>query len=120
MEEKLIFSRGSSFDNHIMKLVGSFLWGGILGAAAVLLHSAYVPFGVLLALLGSGVGIWLLGRAWGLRRYKVLAGLAWAFMTLRAGSPGVGGELLVQGNFAGNALVVAGVAMLVIAVTTRV
>lgn len=120
MEEKLIFSLESSPDNHTMKLLGSFLWGGILGAAAVLLHSAYVPIGVLLALLGSGVGIWLLGRAWGLRRYKVLAAIAWALVTLRAGSPGVGGELLVQGNFAGNALVVAGLAMLLIAVMTRV
>lgn len=103
-----------------MKLVGSFLWGGILGVAAVLLHDAYLPFGLLLALLGSGVGIWLLGRAWGMRRYKLLASIAWALMTLRGGSPGVGGELLVQGNFAGNALVVAGFAMLIIAVTTRV
>lgn len=103
-----------------MKLFGSLAWGGILGAAAVLLHSAYVPFGVLLALLGSGVGIWLLGRAWGMRRYKVLAAIGWSLMTLRGGSPGVGGELLVQGNFAGNALVVAGFAMLVIAITTRV
>lgn len=103
-----------------MKLVGSLLWGGILGAAAVLLHSAYVPLGLLLALLGSAVGIWLIGREWGMRRYKVLAAIAWAFMTLRAGSPGVGGELLLQGNFTGNALVVAGFAMLVIAVTTKV
>ena len=102
-----------------MKLVGSFIWGVILGAAAVLLHSAYVPFGLLLALIGSGVGIWLLGRAWGMRRYKVLAAIGWALMIWRSGLPGVGGELLVQGNFAGNALVVAGFAMLVIAVTTR-
>lgn len=99
-----------------MKLIGSLIWGGVLGAAAVLLHSAYLPFGLILALLGSGVGIWLLGRAWGLRRYKVLAAIGWALVTLRGGSPGVGGELLVQGNFAGNALVVGGFAMLVLAV----
>lgn len=102
-----------------MKFVGSFIWGGVLGAAAVLLHSAYVPFGLVLALLGSGVGVWLIGKAWGMRRYKVLAAIAWALVTLRGGSPGIGGELLVQGNFAGNALVVAGFAMLVFAVTTR-
>ena len=120
MEEKLTFSPESSPDNHTMKLVGSFLWGGILGIAAVLLHNAYVPFGIALALLGSGIGIWLLGKAWGMRRYRVLAAIAWALMTLRGGSPGAGGELLVQGNFAGNALVVAGFAMLVIAVTTKV
>jgi hypothetical protein len=102
-----------------MRAFGSLLWGAILGAAAVLLHSAFVPFGVLLALLGSGVGIWLIGRAWGARRYKVLAGFGWAFMTWRGGAPGVGGEILVQGNFAGNALVVAGFAMLIVAVATK-
>jgi hypothetical protein len=101
-----------------MKLIGSLIWGGILGAAAVLLHSAYVPFGLILALLGSGIGIWLIGRMWGLRRYKVISAMSWALVALRAGSPSVGGELLVQGNFAGNALVVGGFAMLVTAIAT--
>jgi hypothetical protein len=103
-----------------MKLIGSLIWGGILGAAAVLLHSAYVPFGLILALLGSGVGIWLIGRAWGMRRYKVLAAIVWALVALRGGTPGIGGELLVQGNFAGNALVVGGFAMLLFTIWARV
>jgi len=103
-----------------MRLVGSFVWGAILGVAAVLLHDAYVPFGLILALLGSGVGIWLLGRAWGLRRYKILASIGWALAVLIGGTPGVGGELLVQGNFAGNALVIAGLATIVFAVIAPV
>jgi hypothetical protein len=103
-----------------MKLIGSLIWGGILGAAAVLLHNAYVPFGLVLALLGSGIGIWLIGRSWGLRRYKFLSAIGWAAVALRGGTPSVGGELLVQGNFAGNALVVGGFAMLAIAVWARV
>lgn len=103
-----------------MKLVGSFIWGGVLGAAAVLLHSAYVPFGLVLALLGSAIGIWIIGRAWGLRRYKVLAAIGWTLVTLRGSLPGIGGELLIQGNFAGNALVVAGFAMLLFVVSVRV
>lgn len=103
-----------------MKLIGSFIWGGILGVAAVLLHSAYVPLGLILALFGSGVGIWLIGRVWGMRRYKVLAAIGWAFMVLLGGSPGVGGELLVQGNSIGNALVIAGFAMHISAIATRV
>ena len=101
-----------------MKLIGSLSWGGILGAAAVLLHNAYVPFGLVLALLGSGIGIWLIGRAWGMRRYKVVSAIGWAFVILRGGTPSIGGELLVQGNFAGNALVVGGFVMLVIAIAT--
>lgn len=120
MEEKQIFSPELRPEYHLMKLVGAFVWGGVLGAAAVLLHGAYVPFGLILALLGSGLGIWLLGRGWGLRRYKVLAAIGWAFATLIGSSPGVGGELLVQGNFAGNALVIAGLAMLVFAVVSPV
>lgn len=103
-----------------MRLVGSLVWGTILGAAAVLLHDAYVPFGLILALVGSGTGIWLLGRAWGMRRYKVVAAIGWALATLVGGSPGVGGELLVQGNFSGNALVIAGLAVLVFAVVSQV
>jgi len=103
-----------------MKLIGAFIWGGVLGAAATLLHSAYFPAGLMLALLGSGVGIWILGRAWGLRRYKVLASAGWILVTLRAGTPGIGDELLIQGNFVGNALVVCGFVMLLFVVSARV
>lgn len=103
-----------------MRLFGSFVWGAILGAAAVLLHDAYVPLGLILALLGSGVGVWMLGRAWRLRRYKILASIGWALAILVGGMPGVGGELLVQGNFAGNALVMAGLAVVVFAVVAPV
>lgn len=103
----------------MVKLVGAFVWGAILGAAAVLLHSAFVPFGLILTLLGSGVGIWLIGKKWGLRRYKLLASIGWVLIVLRGGRPGVGGELLIQGNFAGNALVIGGFAVLVFAVAAR-
>lgn len=99
-----------------MKLIGSLIWGGILGGAAVLLHAAYVPAGLLLAWLGSAIGIWLIGRRWGMRRYKFAAAIGWAVVVLRAATPSIGGELLVQGNFAGNALVIGGFAMLVISV----
>jgi hypothetical protein len=103
-----------------MKFIGSFIWGGILGTAAVLLHSAYVPVGLVLALLGSGIGIWLIGRAWGMRRYKVISAIGWVLVALRAATPSIGGELLVQGNFAGNALVVGGFVMLVLTVWAKV
>lgn len=91
-----------------MKLLASLAWGIVLGAAAVLLHDAYVPVGLACALLGSSIGVWLLGRMWGRRRYKVTAVFAWLVLVLRAGSLGVGNELLVQGNITGNALVVGG------------
>lgn len=121
MVEKLISSlelfRNANLE--MIRLAGALIWGAILGAGAVLLHSAFVPFGLILALIGSGVGIWLVGRMWGLRRYKALSALAWIAVVLRAGSSGAGGELLVQGNFVGNALVVGGLAALVFGVTSR-
>lgn len=55
-----------------------------------------------------------------MRRYKVLAAIGWALVALRGSLPGIGGELLIQGNFAGNALVVAGFAMLIFSVAVRV
>lgn len=99
-----------------MKYIGSLIWGGVLGAAAVMIHDVFYPAGLILALLDTCIGLWLLGKAWGVRRYKVLASLVWAYVALRGGTPGVGGELLVQGNTAGNTLVYAGVAALAIAI----
>ena len=102
-----------------MKLLASLAWGIILGAAAVLLHDAYVPFGLVIAILGSSIGVWLVGRMWGRRRYKVATVFVWLALILRAGSLGVGNELLVQGNITGNALVVGGFLVLLAVASLR-
>ena len=99
-----------------MRYLFSIFLGLALGTSAILLHGAYSPAGLLLALLGSGVGIWLIGRAWNLRRYKILAALSWIAIVFRAGMYGAGNELLVEGNAMGNALVIGGAATLFIAV----
>lgn len=99
-----------------MKYIGSLIWGAVLGAAAVMIHNAFVPAGLVVAVLGTGSGIWILGKAWGMRRYKVLASLVWAYVALRGGTSGVGGELLVEGNMAGNTLIYAGVATIALAI----
>lgn len=102
-----------------MKLIASLLWGVVLGTAAIFLHSSYSPFGLALALSGTGIGVWMIGRAWGKRYFKVLSMIGWFVIVLRASTLGVGGELLVQGNWEGNALVVGGLITLLIAVTLR-
>ncbi len=102
-----------------MKFLASIIWGLILGAAAVLLHDAYLPFGLILALLGSSIGVWLVGRLWGRRRYKLATVVVWFVLVLRAGTLGTGNELLVQGNFSGNALVVGGFLILLIVTSLR-
>lgn len=100
--------------------MASLIWGAVLGAAAVLIHNAILPVGLIIAVLGTAVGIWSLGKAWGMRRYKVFASLVWAYVALRGGTSGVGGELLVQGNMAGNTLIYAGLATLALAIALPV
>jgi hypothetical protein len=100
-----------------MRIILSLVYGFVLGAAAVLLHNAYQPWGLALSLIGSGLGIWLIGRAWGLRRYKFLAAFTWCALIFIASKPGVGGEILVLGNSMGNALVIGGFFTLCIAVS---
>lgn len=102
-----------------MKPLVAFLWGVVLGTAAVFLHNAYPPVGLLLSLLASAVGVWMIGRAWGKRYLKVLSLVGWFLIVLRAATLGVGSELLVQGNWTGSALAVGGLISLLIAVVAR-
>ncbi|MEI9907707.1 MAG: hypothetical protein WDO06_07310 [Actinomycetota bacterium] len=99
-----------------MKWIASFLGGAILGISSVALHNAFLPFGLVISLLGTWVGVSLIGKACGDRKFKVSAALGWIAIVLRASLPGVGGELLVEGNFAGNTLITVGIILVVAAV----
>lgn len=100
-----------------MKYIGSLIWGGMLGAAAVMLNNAFDPFGLILAAIGGGIGIWIIGKAWGFRRYKVIAALAWLLVVWRAIVWGVGGEHLVQLDNTGLVFLFAGWISLLVAVS---
>jgi len=102
-----------------MKYLASLVWGVILGTAAVLLHNAYQPLGLLLSVTASGVGIWMIGRAWGKRSLKVFSMFGWFLIVLRATSLGVGDELLVLGNWSGNVLVIGGLMVTMFAAAVR-
>ena len=96
-----------------MRLVASLVFGALSGVAAAFLHNAFTPWGLYLALTASGISIWLVGRLWGYRRYKIIAGAAWVMVLVRAGALGVGNELVVQGNSAGKTLLMAGIFMVI-------
>jgi hypothetical protein len=102
-----------------MRFFASILWGVILGTSAIFLHAAYPPFGLLLAVSGSAVGIWMIGRAWGKRYLKLLSVVGWFAIVIRASTLGVGSELLVQGNWSGNSLVVGGLLCVIVSVSMR-
>ena len=82
---------------------------GVLSAgASVLLHHQFSPIGIALALLGSATTIWAVVQKSGRRISGLIAAGAWIFVAWRAALPGVGGELLVQGDWQGEVLVVLG------------
>jgi hypothetical protein len=101
-----------------MKGFYSLLFGAALGASSVFVYSFYAPFGLILSLLATGVGIWATGRLWGKRAYKFIASIAWALVILRAGFPGVNEEYLVQGDTLGVSLINFGFIALIIGIVT--
>ena len=99
-----------------MKFFYAVLAGVLLGASATLLHLLLFPLGLVLGLVAAVVGIWAIGRAWRLRKYKVLAAVAWLVIVVQGATLGVGGELLIQGDLAGSLLILLGTFALVIAI----
>jgi uncharacterized membrane protein YeaQ/YmgE (transglycosylase-associated protein family) len=99
-----------------MKYLLSLIFGSFVGFTAVILHNAWQPLGLILALAVTYLGIKLLGIRYYFRRFKVFATAAWLFVVLRAGNPGVGDELLIYGNTYGNLFLILGFIAAVIAV----
>ena len=99
-----------------MKLIYALVVGALLGASATLLQQLLFPLGLILGLRATVVGIWAVGRTWRLRRYKLLAAIAWLVVVVQGATLGVGGELLIQGDLAGSLLILLGTFALVLAI----
>jgi len=99
-----------------MKYLYSAIFGAFVGFTAVILHNAWQPFGFILSILLTYLGIKLLGIKYYFRRFKVIALFTWLLIVLRAGNPGIGDELLIYGNTYGNLFLVSGFIVAVIAV----
>jgi prepilin-type N-terminal cleavage/methylation domain-containing protein len=63
---------------------------------------------VVIAIIATYLAIWWTGRYFGKRRYKVAALGGWFCVIAKAGSFGVGHELLIQGDSSGSALLTIG------------
>jgi hypothetical protein len=94
----------------------SIIFGAFLGFTATILHNAWQPIGFILALTVTYLGIRLLGVKFYFRRFKFIASLGWLFVVVRAGTPGLGDELLIYGNSYGNQFLLFGFIVSVIAV----
>jgi hypothetical protein len=99
-----------------MRKIYAIVIGAGLGAGSVFLHASLAPFGLIFVLLSTLVGIWSIGRMWGGRALKTLAAVAWIFVVLRAGFPGVNQEYLIEGTAVGISLINMGFLALVIAI----
>jgi hypothetical protein len=88
-----------------MKAIYSILFGAFLGIGSIFLHLVLPPFGFIFAIISSIVGIWAIGRTWGKRYLKVIAGCAWVIIVMRGGTPGLSNEILIQGDTLGSALI---------------
>jgi hypothetical protein len=88
-----------------MRKVYAIAIGAGLGVGSVFLHSTLVPFGLIFVLLATVVGIW-----------SILAAVAWTFVVLRAGFPGINEEYLIEGSAVGISLINLGFLALVLAI----
>ena len=100
----------------MIKGIYSLLFGAVLGASSVFVYSFYPPVGLLVSLIATVVGIWAIGRMWGKRSYRFVGSIAWGFVVLRAGFPGLNEEYLIQGDAIGESLINFGFIAIVIAI----
>lgn len=91
-----------------MNFLYSVAFGLATGIGATLIHQTLPPIGVTVAIVTTYLMVWWVGRHTGKRRYRLIALAAWFIIVLRAGSFGVGQELLIQGDSQGSALLTIG------------
>lgn len=92
----------------LLKALGALILGALISFVGVVLHNSMHPFGILLALLTTAVGITFTGQLFGARKFKIIAATAWLLVALRAGSYGLSHEILIVSNFYGNAFLLGG------------
>ena len=102
-----------------MRALVSLLFGTVVALGATLIHPTRPPIGVILALIGTYMCIRWVGRYFGKKRYKLIALFGWLIVIVRAGTFGVGKELLILGDNSGTALLFIGFILGVIAVLQR-
>ena len=99
-----------------MRAILSLIIGVASGAAALLLHLAYPPVGIAIAIVGTFTAIWSIGRYFGRRRYKFLAGVGWLGIFWQGANYGVGNEILIQGDKLGTSLIALGAVAIFLAI----
>ena len=103
----------------MLSAIGALFYGAVIGFIGVILHNSFEPFGILLALLTTAVGINFAGQLFGAQKYKLLAALAWLAVALRAGTYGASDEILIISNLYGNIFLLGGLLVALITVLKK-
>ncbi|MEJ6573531.1 MAG: hypothetical protein QNL78_00190 [Actinomycetes bacterium] len=103
----------------MLSAIGALLFGSLIGFIGVVLHNSLQPFGILLALLTTAIGINFAGQLFGARKFKLIAAVAWLAVALRAGTYGQSNEILIISNLYGNIFLLGGLLMAAIAVLKK-
>ncbi len=102
-----------------MKSLFSLVFGALIAIGATLIHQTLPPLGLLIALSATFAAIWWVGRYFGKKKFKVVALIGWLAVIVKAGTFGVGQELLIQGDNAGSALLLAGFVLGIVAAAVK-
>ena len=103
----------------MLNAIGALFFGAVIGFLGVILHNSFEPFGIILALLTTGIGINFTGQLFGSQKYKLIAAIAWIAVVLRAGTYGVSHEILIISNLYGNIFLLGGLLVAFIAVVRK-
>ena len=103
----------------LLNAIGALLFGAVIGFLGVILHNSFQPFGILLALLTTAVGVNFAGQLFGAKKYKLMATVAWLAVALRAGSYGASHEILIISNVYGNIFLLGGLFVAFIAIVNK-
>lgn len=103
----------------MLKAIGAIFFGAVIGFLGVILHNAFQPIGILLALLTTAIGINFAGQLFAGQRHKIFAALAWLAVALRSGTYGASNEILVISNLYGNIFLLGGLLAAFVAVIKR-
>ena len=103
----------------MLNAIGALFFGAVIGFLGVILHNSFEPFGIILALLTTGIGINFTGQLFGSQKYKLISAIAWIAVVLRAGTYGVSHEILIISNLYGNIFLLGGLLVAFIAVVRK-
>jgi len=103
----------------LLRGIAALFFGAVVGFTGVVLHNAFQPIGIFLALLTTAIGINFAGQLFGSQKYKLIAAIAWLAIALRAGTYGMSSEILIISNLYGNIFLLGGLLVAFIAVLRK-